>query len=47
MLAGYFALGATVLVGQLLLDAARRIRSGLPSPGRGEREQKPPVPKAA
>ena len=47
MLAGYFALGATLLVGQSLLDVVRRTRSWLPSPGRGEREQKPPVPKAA
>lgn len=47
MLAGCFALGAPLAVGQSLLDVARQTRSWLPSPGRGQREQKPPVPKVA
>ena len=46
MLAGYFALGATVLVGRSLLDLARQTRGRLPGFGGDQRDQEESVPKA-
>ena len=46
MLAGYFALGATVLVGRSLLDVAGQTRGRLPWLGGDQRDREGSVPKA-
>ena len=46
MLFGYFAVGATVIVGRSILDLTRQTRGRLPWLG-GEQNQQPREPKAA
>ena len=46
MLAGYFALGAAVLVGRSILDLARQKRGRLPWLGGDQYDQEGSVPKA-
>ena len=47
MLFGYFAVGATVIVGQSLLDVARQTQGRLPWLGGDRRDQERSVPKTS